>query len=256
MTISDSLKTTLPYLRRYARAMSGDQAVGDRAVRGLLESLAKGEIAFDEALDPRLAVFKAFNASALGLLRPDTDSEALTPGEQRLMTLAPEHRRALLLTAMEGFSIDETSKILEASTDAVERMIDQTQKEIDAALATRVLIIEDEPVIAMDIKAIVQKLGHDVVDVAVTRDEAVAAAKTHNPGLVLADIQLADGSSGAEAARSILAESNVPVIYITAYPERLLTGDKPEPAFLITKPFMPQTVIAAIGQALFFHPPS
>jgi hypothetical protein len=44
------------------------------------------------------------------------------------------------------------------------------------------------------------------------------------------------------------------VIFITAFPERLLTGERPEPTFLITKPFQPETVKAAIGQALFFHP--
>ena len=81
--------------------------------------------------------------------------------------------------------------------------------------------------------------------------EAVAR---HRPGLVLADIQLADGSSGIDAVKDILGRFDVPVIFITAFPERLLTGERPEPTFLITKPFQPETVKAAIGQALFFHP--
>jgi hypothetical protein len=51
----------------------------------------------------------------------------------------------------------------------------------------------------------------------------------------------------------MLSSFSAPVIFITAYPERLLTGERPEPAFLITKPFQPETVKAAIGQALFFH---
>ena len=54
--------------------------------------------------------------------------------------------------------------------------------------------------------------------------------------------------------RDILARADLPVIFITAFPERLLTGERPEPTFLITKPFQPETVKAAIGQALFFHP--
>ena len=69
---------------------------------------------------------------------------------------------------------------------------------------------------------------------------------------MLADIQLADGSSGLEAVNEILTTITVPVIFITAYPERLLTGQKPEPTFLITKPFQPETVKAVISQALFF----
>jgi len=92
----------------------------------------------------------------------------------------------------------------------------------------------------------------DVTGVAVTRDEAVQLAMAHRPGLVLADIQLADDSSGIDAVKDILAEFSVPVIFITAFPERLLTGERPEPTFLITKPFQRSTVKAQIAQALFF----
>jgi CheY-like chemotaxis protein len=73
------------------------------------------------------------------------------------------------------------------------------------------------------------------------------------PDLILADIQLADNSSGIDAVADLLEElGDVPVIFITAYPERLLTGDRPEPTYLVTKPFQEQTVRAAISQALFF----
>jgi DNA-binding LytR/AlgR family response regulator len=70
--------------------------------------------------------------------------------------------------------------------------------------------------------------------------------------MILADIQLADGSSGIDAVNEILGVLDVPVVFITAYPERLLTGERPEPAFLITKPFKPEMVKAVISQALFF----
>ena len=89
--------------------------------------------------------------------------------------------------------------------------------------------------------------------VAVTRDEAVKMVGEERPGLVLADIQLADDSSGIDAVKDILAQFSVPVIFITAFPERLLTGERPEPTFLITKPFERSTVKAAISQALFFN---
>jgi CheY-like chemotaxis protein len=138
----------------------------------------------------------------------------------------------------------------------VERLIAEAQAEIDAELATDVLIIEDEPVIAADIEALVRELGHRVTAVAATRDEARAAVARSAPGLILADIQLADGSSGIDAVKDILAQMDIPVIFITAFPERLLTGERPEPTFLITKPFQPETVKAAMGQALFFHPRS
>jgi CheY-like chemotaxis protein len=170
------------------------------------------------------------------------------------MRIAPRSRQAFLLTALEGFTPTEAAQILTARIDEVESLIAEAQSEIEAELATDVLIIEDEPVIAADIEALVRELGHRVLDIAATRTEAQEAVARHRPGLVLADIQLADGSSGVDAVKDILAELNVPVIFITAFPERLLTGERPEPTFLITKPFQPETVKAAIGQALFFHP--
>jgi len=170
------------------------------------------------------------------------------------MRIAPRSRQAFLLTALEGFTPSEAAQILDTDFPDVERLIGQAQTEIDAELATDVLIIEDEPVIAADIEALVTELGHAVVDIAATRTEAVDAVARKAPGLVLADIQLADGSSGIDAVKDILGRYDVPVIFITAFPERLLTGERPEPTFLITKPFQPETVKAAIGQALFFHP--
>ncbi len=169
------------------------------------------------------------------------------------MRIPPRHRQAFLLTALEGFTIDEAAQILDDSTEGVRGLIARAQRDIEAELATEVLIIEDEPVIAADIEALVLDLGHRVSAIATTRTEAVAAVKARRPGIVLADIQLADGSSGIDAVNDILKGTDVPVIFITAFPERLLTGEKPEPAFLITKPFQPETVKAAIGQALFFH---
>lgn len=116
------------------------------------------------------------------------------------------------------------------------------------------LIIEDEPVIAADLESLVEELGHEVTGNATTHTEAVAMARANPPGLILCDIQLADNSSGIEAAHEILEELDVPIIFITAFPERLLTGERPEPTYLIPKPFQENTVKAAIGQALFFHP--
>ena len=78
------------------------------------------------------------------------------------------------------------------------------------------------------------------------------AAETH-PDLILSDIQLADGSSGIDAVNEILARTALPVIFITAFPESLLTGERPEPAFLVTKPFNEDMVKALISQALFFN---
>ncbi len=260
MSLLARLAPHLPYVRRYARALTGDQTTGDNYVRATLEALAAGERELDASASPRVALYQVFHAiwqSAGAKLEPrDAEVDASATGEavHRLMRIAPRSRQAFLLTALEGFTPAEAALILGVEFREVEGLIAQAQAEIDAELATDVLIIEDEPVIAADIEALVRELGHNVSDIVATRQEAVDAARRSAPGLVLADIQLADGSSGVDAVKDILSEQDAPVIFITAFPERLLTGERPEPTFLITKPFQPETVKAAIGQALFFHP--
>jgi len=247
----------LPYVRRYARALTGDQSTGDHYVRVALEALAAGERVLDPNLTPRVALYHVFHAiwcsSGAQLETPADDELPADDTTRRLMRIAPRSRQAFLLTALEGFTPSEAAQILGADFSEVERLIAEAQSEIDAELATDVLIIEDEPVIAADIEALVKELGHSVVDIAATRTEAIDAVARKTPGLVLADIQLADGSSGIDAVKDILARFDVPVIFITAFPERLLTGERAEPAFLITKPFREEAVKALICQALFFH---
>ena len=262
MGLLERLAPHLPYVRRYARALAGDQAAGDAYVRASLEALAAGEAQLPPQLTPRVALYHVFHTIWGGTgaqLETGDNVESLSGREvgdasRRLMRIAPRSRQAFLLTALEGFNPAEAAQILGAGAGEIEGLIAEAQQEIDAELATDVLIIEDEPVIATDIEALVRELGHRVLDVAATRTEAVDAVARATPGLVLADIQLADGSSGIDAVKDILGRYDVPVIFITAFPERLLTGERPEPTFLITKPFQPETVKAAIGQALFFHP--
>jgi CheY-like chemotaxis protein len=185
--------------------------------------------------------------------QPDAvDMKQVTP-EQRIQMLSSNDRAALLLTAVEGFSLAEAATILGETPEDVEQSIVSAQLAIEEQLASRVLIIEDESVIALDLENLVTELGHKVAGIAATKDEAVAKARAQKPGLVLADINLGEGGSGIDAVVEILHSFDIPVIFVTAYPERLLTGERPEPTYLITKPFLPETVQATIGQALFFH---
>lgn len=257
MSLLARLAPHLPYVRRYARALTGDQTTGDNYVRVALEALAAGERQLPSEMTPRVALYHVFHAiwSTSGARLEDASGlEARDDASRRLMRIAPRSRQAFLLTALEGFTPSEAAQILSADVHEVERLIGDAQADIDAELATDVLIIEDEAIISADIESLVRELGHNVCGTATTHDEAVDAVARHRPGLVLADIQLADGSSGIDAVKDILKRIDVPVIFITAFPERLLTGERPEPTFLITKPFQPETVKAAISQALFFHP--
>jgi len=257
MSLGQQLQPHLPFLRRYARALTGTQTHGDAYVRATLEAIIAAPKEFPTDVGPRLGLYRTFHAiwdSAGKDLVPAHDgADHESVANARLAVIPPLSRQALLLSAMEGFANNEVAYLIRTDEERVEALVDEAMAEIEAQTRTRVLIIEDEPIIAMDIETIVRDLGHEVTGIAVTRDEAVRDAMADRPGLVLADIQLADDSSGIDAVRDILAEFPVPVIFITAFPERLLTGERPEPTFLITKPFQRSTVKAAIAQALFFN---
>lgn len=265
MSLGETLRPHLPFLRRYGRALTGTQRSGDEYVRATLETIVAVPDEFPDDVDPRVGLYTTFHNiwSAAALREHDATAGATGDGSTgdgadavvsaRLSKVTPLSRQCLLLTAMEGFTPDEAGKILGVDPASVGRNTEDALDEISRQTHADVLIIEDEPIIAMDIETIVRDLNHDVTGIAVTRDEAVALATDHRPGLILADIQLADDSSGIDAVADILKKFEVPVIFITAFPERLLTGERPEPAFLITKPFQRSTVKAAISQALFFH---
>ncbi|MBS0472997.1 MAG: response regulator [Proteobacteria bacterium] len=258
MSMSQTLAPHLPYLRRYARALCGTQASGDNYVRATLSALLAGDRALVEGVSPRVGLYRVFHAiwsTASGHIDENTPTLAdakMTP-ESRLAALEANRRAALLLTAVEAFSLEEAAFILDETSEEVERAIVDAQQTIDQQLASRVLIIEDEPIIALDLENLVTELGHKVVGTAASRADAVAKAHAERPGLVLADINLGEGGSGIDAVADILNSFDIPVIFITAYPEKLLTGERPEPTYLIAKPFLPETVQATVGQALFFH---
>ena len=254
MSFVETLAPHLPYLRRFARALTGSQADGDQYVRTTLEALVAGQASVEPELTAKVSLYRMFlgiwNATGAQL---EDDAGADTTAAERIRRLTPLSRQAFLLNSLEGMNVGEIAGVMNIDEGKAASMLAEAEADIEKELRTNVLIIEDEPIIAADIEGLVEELGHTVDNIAATHSQAVAAVETKTPGLVLADVQLADGSSGIEAVEEILKTYNLPVIFITAFPERLLTGDKPEPAYLISKPFKPENVKAAISQALFFH---
>ena len=257
MSLGDQIARYLPYLRRYARALTGSQTTGDAFVRATLEAALANQNVKQSLEGGRVPLYRAFNkvwSSAYMEVddRDEAGSEHEAAAQNRLKSVTPLNRQALLLTTLEDFSVEDAAEIMDLPADQVERLVQEAVAEIDRESTTSVLIIEDEPLISMQLEDLVRSLGHEICGTAATRTQAQEVVAERTPGLVLADIQLADGSSGLDAVDDILAIDSVPVIFITAYPERLLTGDRPEPTYLVTKPFQEQTVRAAISQALFF----
>jgi len=253
MSTAEALAKNLPKLRRYARALSGSQASGDAYVEATLEALVEDPSPLDGPRGTRVGLYTAFTRIWNSIrVNGSPSGRAATAAERHLAAIAPAPRQAFLLTALEGFDEADTAEILGRPVADVRSLVETCGRELAAEIATDVLIIEDEPMIAMELESLVSGLGHRPTGIARTHGEALRLASLDRPGLILADIRLADRSSGVDAVNDLLGAFEVPVVFITAYPERLLTGERPEPAFLVTKPFEPAMVSAVISQALFF----
>ncbi|TMM50607.1 response regulator [Sulfitobacter sabulilitoris] len=253
-SVSDELGASLPYLRRFARAMTGSQSSGDTFAAAALEAILTDRSILDD-VDTKTGVFRALYRiwSSAGAPVEQGESGLKAKAQRHLARLTDNSREALLLHTIEGFSLAEVATIIGIDDTEARQLVDIARREMADAVSGSVMIIEDEAIIAMDIESIVADMGHRVTGIARTRDEAVKLGNADRPDLILADIQLADNSSGIDAVNDLMSQlGDRPVIFITAFPERLLTGDKHEPAFLISKPYTEDQVMSAVSQAMFF----
>lgn len=253
--VSSQIAQHLPYLRRYARALTGSQNTGDAYAAATLEAILADRSAFDGNFGPKDTLFRAFHLiwTSSGAPVDASENGMERAAQHHMRELTPDTREALLLNTIEDFTPAEIGRIIGTSTVEAEDLLRIAREEMRNSIQGKILVIEDEAIIAMDLHSIVTSMGHSVTGIGRTRDGAVKLGKAEAPDLILADIQLADNSSGIDAVNDILGEAtDVPVIFITAFPERLLTGLRPEPAFVITKPFTEEQVRSAVSQAMFF----
>ena len=255
MSKANAVAQHLPYLRRFARALTGSQTSGDAYVAATLETLVRDPELLDAAYPPRVTLFRLFSTiwNSLPVNGAADPVANLMPAERHLGQITAKPRQAFLLISVEGFSAEDAARILDVDAPTLRELFEQSGRELAAQIATEVLIIEDEALIALDLQSLIENLGHKVIGVARTKTEALAIGQKCEVGLILADIQLADGSSGLDAVNDLLNTFEVPVIFITAYPERFLTGKRPEPAFLVSKPYRPSALSAMVSQVLFFE---
>lgn len=263
MSITHEVARHIPYLRRFSRALTGSREGGDAYALATIETYVadhssaspRHQASLDE--DPKVALYRLlldiWAAAPINTHTEPSGADLEAVARRNLEAISLRPRIAFLLSALEGFALDEVARTLDVSQEEASALIAAANDELRTQLATDVLIIEDEPLIALDLREMAESLGHRVVAVARTHAEAVAAISSAKPGLILADIQLADGSSGLEAVNEILGQLSIPVIFVTAYPERFLLGQPPEPAYLIAKPFAVEALEAVISQALFFE---
>lgn len=250
--LSSTFPELLPRLRRFARVLTGSQEIGDACVSAAVQNLIDGKF---PGVPARMALHRSVLAvvDASDAIPVSDRAGTRDPVEKNLSALTPVGRQAYLLVTLERFSLEEAAILLEMTPQDTRLLLEDAEHDIASQMATNVLIIEDEPLIAVDLEELVESMGHRVVRIAQTEQEALKAIHETRPGLVLSDIQLADGSSGLDAVTKFLPSFPVPVVFITSYPERYLTGVKPEPTYLVEKPYKREALKAVIHQALFFH---
>ncbi len=256
---AENVSTLLPQLRRYARALMGSQTRGDTYVRLCLELLLATPQRMSGSL-AKLELFRAFHDGWRAINLHPAEGETARPGaawrsDDDPAALPAIERQVLLLTHLEGFSLTDTASIVSLDVQRVRELLEEAKHSLELETRVAILIIEDEPLIAMDLAKIVTDMGHEVCGTAARQDQAIELAKATRPSLILADIQLRGDGSGIHAVREILKTIDVPIIFVTGYPERLLTGEDLEPAFVVTKPFNPDTLKVLISQALSALPP-
>ena len=239
--MTDSPELWLPLLRRLARAATGDAGCADDAVRRCVERL----LAWPERPATREEAFGE-------LARVLAEVKAQQPGSALLQLPLPQ-RLAYLLTRLERLAPEAAARALGLSPRRLSMLVSSalaTRGEPDPA---RVLIIEDEPATALDLEEIVERGGHAVVGIASTHAEAVDLARSEPPALILADIRLADNSSGVEAVNDINAARAVPAVYVTAFPDQAMAEAGPA-SLVVAKPFSRQDLAGAIDEALALGP--
>jgi DNA-directed RNA polymerase specialized sigma24 family protein/CheY-like chemotaxis protein len=253
--VRDALLRHVPYLRRHARLLTGSQEVGDECVRICLEMviaepyhLANGDL--------KVQLFRAFHAAWTVVETTITEASPLESVElsarveQGLTALPPLERRVLLLAVVERFTHAQIARILDLDENDIGNLLAAARRDLDARVSVSVLIIEDETLIAMELSRIIQEMGHTIAGVADREAKALEKAESASPGLVLCDIKLLDEDSGIAAAQGILQRFNVPVVFVTAFAELLLTGGRIEPAFVVSKPFDEDTLKVTVAHAL------
>ena len=258
------LSSYLPEIRRYARILTGSQKLGDWYVRitlqVIIKAIARWAQSGSSGDDMRFRLYHAFQqvwarATAPADLTNTTADDSEEPLGSHLRALPELDREALLLTELCGFSIEQASRILDVTIDQARDSLASALSGLQSQTATTVLIIEDEPIIALDLNQIVVGMGHRVIGLAETKTNAVVLGLAKRPGVILADIQLRDGSSGVDAVNDILAHFRAPVIFVTAFPERLMKGPRVAPTYLVTKPFDSEELKLTINKALLLHAP-
>ena len=229
-------------VRRYFRAVLGDQAAGDRLADALPPQPRFGQgvrgAGAARVLCDAMRRWRRVHAQAVGAapFSPASLVRALPPGR------APSRQAAILCDVFE-LSIAEAAEALDRSSGEVTMLLAEGRAAASAPLGARVLIVEDDPLVAEHLAQVARDVGARRVTIAKNASEAMASVP---PDIAVCDYDLGDGPTGADVVRRLSAEHGTACLFVTAHPERASRGGDGEPAFIVAKPFAEGVVRAAL----------
>jgi CheY-like chemotaxis protein len=260
------LQAHLPYLRRYARALTGATDRGDDLVTRCVEVAMMAPTRFGLAEESRVPLYALlnllFDEDAGGDTGGDGDGEgggrpapSPHPIERALSRLPEMERRVYLLVALEDLSLPDVAQVLHIGPAEAAQLLTQSRNGVRGALTQRVLVVEDNPILALEIGSLVTDMGHVVCGTAANEREALELAETERPTLALLDVRLADGDNGIAVARALRQQKALRTIFVTAFDDELLERDARHLGQVVRKPFTADAVKAAISRAVFMPTP-
>lgn len=247
----------IPALRRYAACLTGSIAAGDRLIGKALRAILAGQVHLVPLAGMRLALLRALHeawepAEEAGSVATPADDR---PNAGRLIQLLPPlTRAAVILTRSEHLSAAEAAFVLRVEPAEIHYRLQAAEQEFERVMARRVLIVEDDVFTAIDLEDLVTSLGHRAIGPAMTRTQAVHLAMREEPDLILSDVRLDEQNAGIDAIREIRDRMNVPVIFLTAYPDCFADRAILDNSYVIPKPFSDSMVSSIITNALRVAP--
>ena len=247
--MSISTRPPLGVLRQLSRAVLADRLIGDELMRLTMARVDVDPSSSSASVTDLAAAFvQSWRVAARG-----GGAKPASFSDKALKAALPrppsDERLVLLLVDVLGFSPAEAARIVGAEAGAGE-MLAAGRGALKIDDGARAVVVEDEPLIAADLRAILERMGVTVAGEARSAEEAVRVAHEAEPDVILADYNLAGRATGLDAVVRIKQDHDCPVIFITGYPDRVLQGDEVEPDFVISKPYTADNVRAAVVHCL------
>lgn len=239
----------LGVVRQFSRAVFADRLIGDELMRMTMTRVSIDPASSSSSV---VDVMGAFLHSWRMALKERPSSPVLF-SDAALIDALPEPpddaRLLLLMVDVMGLMPQQAAQVIGLSEDP-KSVLRRARHDLRIEKKATAVVVEDEPLIAADIRAILERLGVEVAGEASSAEEAVKVAAESRPDVILADYNLDGRDTGIDAVMRINETHDCPVVFITGFPDRVLQGEEIEPDFVISKPYTPDNVRAAVVHCL------